>query len=306
MEDIPKNLEKEISRLTDTKSRKKSKRWTLLFVNETGKIVPVKRFKGLLTFLSLMVLVSFSVSGVLYFLHERMTAETQKLKNTLAVFQRQGRLLQSEKEKLTARMIAAESRLEMLRMEIEAKTQKKQSPPSAAPEQPGTPVSRDSEAVNRSAGNDTAAPVITEPDPVRKIPIPHPEASKVDIESFRFRRNPSRDRLQVRFVIKNVDVGSDPISGHIFVILENTGGDADTRLILPRGDIVAGKPSNFKDGRHFSIQRFKTVMFDAPTTLATSALNHAKVTVYDRSGELMLEKHFPLNGSGKPAGGLDG
>ena len=55
MEDIPRNLGKEVSRVKLPRPTRRAKPWTLLFVGDSGRVISIKRFKGFLIILCLLL-----------------------------------------------------------------------------------------------------------------------------------------------------------------------------------------------------------------------------------------------------------
>ena len=293
MEDISKNLEKELSRLTGPRPRKKSKRWILMFVNDRGRILSFRRFKGLATLSVFLFVAAIGISAGLYFFYDQSVRENRQLKNALAVSRQQIRTLRSDKEKLAARLIVAESRIEAILSEIEPKSNKKQTQPE------GPPADTDSEA-GRSQGSELFTQAAKQPvaetpadEPVATVSEPKP--SKVDIEAFSVSRDAERNRVKIQFKIKNIDTQSQPVSGYTFVLLKDDSNDWKNWVIFPEVDMVSGKPKRFKSGRHFSISRFKTVTLDTQGRIPPERIKMATVIVYDRSGKLMLEKNFSID-----------
>lgn len=290
IEDIPKNLEKEFARMGGVKSLKKSKRWTLLVVNDQGRVLPFRRFKGLITLSLLLFVASLIATAALYFFYEKAIRENLQLKNTLAVSRKQAGTLRDNNEKLTTRLVVAESRLEDILSEIENKTDDMKARPADNVSDAGTESTTPSDPETIAA----AAPAIPEKsadEPLEAILEAKP--SIVDIEAFKVMRKEGSSQLGVQFMIKNVASGSDPVSGYAFVLLKDGADDPEKWLMFPKVDIVSGKPANIKKGRHFSIARFKTVTLyseDEPPEKIIVAI----VMVFGMSGELVLEKKFPM------------
>jgi len=291
MEDIPKNLEKELSRLGGAKSLKKNKRWMLLIVNDHGRVLSFRRFKGLVTLSVLLVVASLFTAAALYFLYERVTRENRQLKNEVALSRKHAETLRGNNEKLTARLVVAESRIEGILAEIEKKTDDMKA-------RPADKVS--------DAGIESISPPDLETIPAAEPPITEKSAaepleavleakpSKVDIGEFRVVRNEEKNRLGVQFKIRNISSGSKPVSGYMFVLLKEREDDPEKWLIYPKVDMVSGKPSIIKKGQHFSIFRFKTVTLNSEDEPPEKVIA-ATVMVFGMSGELMLEKKFSID-----------
>ena len=67
MEDIQRNLEKEIAALHAPKPTRKNKRWTLMFVGDHGEIISVGRFKLMAISLVFVMIIVIASAVCLYF-----------------------------------------------------------------------------------------------------------------------------------------------------------------------------------------------------------------------------------------------
>ena len=313
MEDIPKNLEKELTRLTGTQSRKKNRHWMLLFVNERGKIIAIRRFRGLMFLWVSLLIVAASVSAGLYFLYDWTGRENLRLRQALSFSTSRIKVLKSDYEELSVRLVAAESRLKAMLPAVRnqpAPEDGAEAVPSAeavseGADEKGIPdatVTVDMEteggslsgSANLPEAEDRPAPEVN----LRAIAqtASQQKPSKVDVESFRAVLNPEDSRFHVQFKIKNAASDSTTVSGYTFVMFTEKEGEIDDALVFPKAKISEGKPFPIKSGRHFSIQRFKTVRFETQEIPSPNKIKAAIVRVYDIGGELMMEKTFGLNG----------
>jgi hypothetical protein len=72
--------------------------------------------------------------------------------------------------------------------------------------------------------------------------------------------------------------------------------------VLPVVELISGKPVNVKNGRSFSITRFKTIRFKGPYQNGSALYETATILVYATGGELLLEENFPIvNSQLRPA-----
>jgi hypothetical protein len=292
MEDIPKNLEKEIARLERATSLKRRQHWMLLLVNDHGRVLSFRRFKGLVTLSVLLVVVSLSAAAAFYFLYEEERLNNRQLQNAAAVSRKHASTLRAHNEKLTAKLVIAESRIKDILAEVEKeKIEIKTRPADPAPS--AEIVSTDLPAVEAppAAGVDAQeenADEITEA-------LPQTTSPYVDIETFRLLRKEESSGLTVQFKIRKISPDAGPVAGYTFVLLKDREDDPEKWLIFPEVDMVAGKPAAIKKGQHFSIFRFKTISMskneEIPQTFTT-----ASVMVYDTSGQPVLEKTFPIDG----------
>jgi hypothetical protein len=208
-------------------------------------------------------------------------------------------MLVREKEALSARLVIAESRTGGGSANVEPKLTEKQAAPSGkadgsiagtvpAPAPAPDPIA----AVQPAAEQAVDTPDVPEEPAASNIP---PEEVKVAVEGLKVFRKAGRNRMEVKFTLKNIDDGSEPISGYSFVVLKDEGKDPGNWFVFPRVDMASGKPAQIKGGRYFQISRFKTITFDTKEKVTPEQFKAATIMIYNKTGELMLEKDFSLN-----------
>ena len=292
MDEIPKNLEKELSQLSKAKTRKKAKRWTLLFVNDRGRIRAFRYFKGLMFFSMLLFFSAIAFSVVVYLLYEESVRENFFLKEDLKISKQKVKVLLRDKEKLTAQLIIVESRIEAMLQKAEPARDEEGSFDSEAL----VVEKKEAEPPGSVTLADPIEPVIPEMPAVAPVEtLPEPKPSAVDVDEFRISRNVEHNQFEVQFKIKNNNPGSKQVSGYSFVLLRGEETDPENWFVFPEVEMVSGKPAQIKNGRHFSISRFKTVKLNTQGRILEASIHSAIVMVFDKKGELMLEKSFPIN-----------
>jgi hypothetical protein len=90
----------------------------------------------------------------------------------------------------------------------------------------------------------------------------------------------------------------EPVSGFVFAVF--TGDEGMDPLTLPVVNLVSGRPADVDRGRYFVISNSNVVRFD--TTVQASPAGYKSVTVfiYDRTGEFLSDKVFPVEISDVP------
>ena len=111
MEDIQRNLDKELAALSGPKPPRRSKRWTFMLIGARGKVLSFRRFKGFVFTFLLLFLVMAAAAVVLYLLHTKsletirsLTADRDRLRQQLAS-------LQDERDIMLARLVVTETNL---------------------------------------------------------------------------------------------------------------------------------------------------------------------------------------------------
>lgn len=291
MENLPKNLEKELGVRTQPKPTKKTRKWNLLIVGDHGKIIPVTRLKGLLITLVVVMITAVITTALFYVIYRKSVAKNRKLTSALEISKRNLSALQDEKDILMTRVVLAESRLKEIQGD---------QPPKATPTPP--PAKADTaEAVRNVPESEKAAPPaepVQQATPAAATQAAAAEAKTRDgvaVEEFSIFQETDTNKLKVEFVIKNTTSESDVVSGYAFVILKKNASDKSEWLVFPAAKMVSGKPALINKGQYFSISRFKSMKFEKDNTTDVSRLKNATVLVFNTSGELLIEKTFSVS-----------
>jgi hypothetical protein len=302
VENLPGNLEKVVKSLSLPKQSKRTRAgsWILLAIEERGKIISIGRLKGLIIALVLtLVIVVVSVSSLLI-IAKSASEENEGLRNALDASKKQVAALRDEKDLLMVRLVLAESG-------VEARTEDRT---EARTEDRLADIGKKQKKEIFGGLPDNSASIETRPGPINvdktvlltgekqleeetasAIPAKLPSTS---IEDFVVLFEPGSNILKVHFKIINRSPNSQPVSGHVFVILKDDEVDEDRWLIFPQVTLASGKPSLYKKGQYFSIYRFKTIRFKARDETDPKRFNNASVLVYNTTGDLLLEKILPV------------
>jgi hypothetical protein len=99
----------------------------------------------------------------------------------------------------------------------------------------------------------------------------------------------------VEFKVINSHAGKNPVRGYIHLIAFNRDNKETTPRSFPKVSLSDGAPTEFRKGQPFLIQRFKPVRgkFDLPDNDPLPST--LRVLVYEKSGELILEKDFDID-----------
>lgn len=294
MENIQRDLAKEIAARQPPKPTRKNKRWTLLFVGDHGKVVTIRWFRWIaLIWASLLVLAAI-VSGTLYYLYRQTRNENVSLERSLDTIQQQIVGLRGDKEDLMAQLVVAETDMESLQARLGPNEGEKA--PGQRPEDRTKKEPRSS-----SQGTQKRKAAVSEP-AVKLLPGVTPTDSalqekdlKVSIEEFNVSHDASSDTFRSQFILRNNDPDSKLVSGYTAVVLKKLDSQPDKWLTLPTLKLSSGVPAGNKKGQYFSIARFKTVRFMVKSKIDPRQFNTAAVYVFDANKNLLLEKNFSLN-----------
>lgn len=98
MENLSRDLEKNLTTFTPPKHSKRGKQGTFLLVGSDGEVRQVRWVKGLLVILVVMLIAALIAAGCFYFLYINMTQEKNRLQASLDELQQQKAALQVRKE----------------------------------------------------------------------------------------------------------------------------------------------------------------------------------------------------------------
>ena len=248
------------------KATKKDRHWTLLFIGDRGKTKTFKRFKEVvITTFSIMV-VTVAVAGGFYYLYLQEKQKNKTLQNDMDNLRQVVASLRNEKDILTARLIVVESRVD----ENLTKIQKSQSV----------------KIYEKSPETDSRASA-------KSTPTQTESAVSVDVGEFIVFYEPDVNTLRVQFRLLNTGSKAQPVSGKSIVVLKNTDQDQIKWLTMPSVPLISGKPSG-KYGRPFNIYNFRTMKFKVNDQAGPDQYNTATVFIFSSTGDLLLEKDFPM------------
>jgi hypothetical protein len=329
MENLPRELEKEIAMMSSKKPARRTRRWMLLFVDDHGKIVPIIGFKWLVFFFGIIAIITMTTTSFLYIRNANMLNENRILHNEFTDVNQKMRTLRSEKELLLARLILAEpekgeSGSVTSNEALSQKENTSEKPSSSVDVEksgiivppreslpkvekvvlPETPAISITDII--SEGQSRSGLTIPETDETKESLAPDKAEQEKEftvlVEDFSIVDDPEGNLKEVRFKLINTNKYEGPVSGRTFVVLrrKNQIASQGKWLIFPEAELVSGKPLTIKKGRYFSIFRFNIVKFKLKEVAEKDLFNSATVFVYSENQQLLLEKEFLLDpGSGE-------
>jgi hypothetical protein len=260
------NQKKEFHTPPAPKVTKRDRRWTLLFIGDRGKPITFKRFKGIVMTAASILVVTVAFAGGFYYLYQQEKQKNKNLRNDMDNLRQVVTSLRNEKDILTARLVVVETRVD----ENLDKVQKGQS------------------------GKDSAkSPAIASAAVAKSTSAQTESRTSVDVSDFIVFYEPDVNTLRVQFKLLNNGSKAQPVSGKSVVLLKNNEQDQRKWLTLPSVPLISGKPSG-KYGRTFSIYNFRTMKFKVNDQAGPDQFNTASVFVFSSTGDLLLEKDFPV------------
>lgn len=272
-----------------TKRPGTDRRWTLLFIGDHGNVVTLKRFKAIVLATAGVFLLTIGALAVLYFLNTGIHKENQEFKKRIKDSRKRIETLRHEKEILMARLVLSESKIkeniskgQQGRVREKSSDQAKQKPRAAA------------KAETPKAKKKPSEPQITQAMPAGSETHDSEPVFSVAVENFIVSRASDSADLNAQFKLKNTTPESQKVAGHAVVVLKSKDLPTHKWLVMPAVGLVGDKPSG-KNGKRFSIQRFRTMNLTSRTPKHSDEFRTAAVYVYLKSGELLLAEDFQVD-----------
>jgi hypothetical protein len=269
------------------KRTKPDRRWTLLFIGDHGRVVTLKRFKGIVFFAGFIFALSIAAIVLLYLYNQNIHKKNEKLQGSLDIFQKRIKALRHEKDILMARLVLAETRVkESLGESTEGRMDKSfQVEALKNTSQKETSTQSEKEKTTLAAkepGKPGVAPKPQEPD------------LSVNVEDFNIQNLSAEKKLKIQFKIKNTSPNSQRVSGHAIVVLKGEDLKPKMWLSVPPIALVDGKPTGRQRGHGFAINYFRTMRFTTNAPPSPHQYKKAAVYVFTAEGDLLLEKDYPV------------
>ena len=260
------------------------RRWTILFIGDHGRTITLKRFKGMVLLAFLVLVVSIGISAGFFIWNQKIIMEKHDLQADLEKLNNRIDTLRHDKDILMTRLVLAESRVP----ESLGGKPKKTSENKVSGQKKNNSTKENTTKHIAAKQGASPAPKQIKPEPNS---TPTDSGLSVAIENFQISNRSEDNRLRVQFKIKNTSPNSRRVSGHTIVVLK---GDHTNWLPIPWMPLVDGRPTGLQRGHSFGINYFKTMRLTTQSPEFPEKYQTAAVYVFTRSGELLLEKGFPV------------
>ena len=255
-----------LSRSMATKYAKREKRWTLLFIGNHGKTITFYRTKEALIIAIAVVCLLGAGIGTLGYLYQKAVLKTEQIQDKTDNLNKVLTDLRNENEVLLARLVVAESR-------VEENIQK---------------MTTDADAPSENMETESSGT------PKNALPgVANQQQKRVSIDDIVIFHEPDMNTLQVQYKVVNSGPKDESVAGRTVVVLKTNSANPSNWLVLPKVPLKKGKPTG-RYGKSFSIFKFRTMKFKANDQTGPDQFNTGIVYVFSRTGELMLEKDFPV------------
>ena len=267
---------------------KKTRQWSILLVNDHGKVISFSRFKETVIISVSMLFVAIIAAVILFSLYKNTLNNNTKLKDILSASQKKVSALRNEKDILMARLVISESK-------VNANSAKKQ---EIRPKKPlddnseKKPSAEKSSTVEYAKKDDQFPEEQQDENSALTINNEDEKPAIVSVNNFNVYYDKDKNILSVQYIIKKTPL-STKIAGYTAVILKNNEVNQNEWLTLPPDNLIEGKPSG-KAGQAFLISNFRKIKFKVTEPTNPNRFKKATVFVFSKKGELLLEKDFPI------------
>jgi len=303
MEDISRELEKEITQLKPS-PYKKSRKKSILMVDDFGEMKPAGHLKVLVYVFGVASLVCFLTAGGLYYFFSHQAVENKRLKSEVAGLSKKVDRLIKEREVLMARLVISGKKpgIEMPPTLSEGPKEKKEGikkKPDLKRVETIVETIVETTVEKRVAATpkelaDENKQVQTQAELESKKPV----QQIVTIEKFTVTRDGADGDLLVRFDIRNISDKPGGVSGRIFTLLKPDEKSERDWLVVPSAKLDKGVPLQYKKGQYFSIEHFKPVKFRIENQAGPDFFKKASIYIFNENGGLMFESLIDITEEG--------
>ena len=262
MENLQGNLGKHLDAPSlKSRSLKKNRQWTILLVDDYGKVISFSSFKEAVLIFASIFFVAVISAVILFFLYNNTQNDNKKLQTILSASQKKVSFLRNENDILMADLVISGSKVN------ENSTKKQANKPVLEDKKPAL---------------EDAKPVLEDAKP-----------AIVSVDNFNVYYDKNNNILNIQYIIVKKTSFNEKIAGHTVAVLKNNVVNQNEWIVLPQSDLIKGKPSG-KTGQRFIISNLKKVNFKVTQLTNPNQFNKATIFVFSKKGELLLEKDFPI------------
>jgi len=286
MEDLSRDLEKDISSAAKPVRARMGRNWQILFVDDHGEMITLKWVKPLAIVLIGLLVISIGICIAFLSYYMKGSTEARAMQDQLKQSEERIKSLRYELDILLARVVLAES------ASGSKHTKKKKGEPvraSKAADKPGNGASK------KTAPRSTSDAPAPKGAAGKQVPLnPYEEVSGVLVEDLALTHEIPDNLLRVKFVVRNKERDRGALAGYVFVILKGDESHQKGWLAMPSADLTNGMPGNVTKGQYFKISHYKTVNLKARHQSAPEKYKMASVLVYGPKGTVLYEDTRPV------------
>jgi len=303
MEDISRELEREIARAKPSPHKASNKK-RILIIDDFGELRSGGYLKVLVYFFSLIGFIGVSGTIGFYYFFAEVQKKNLKLEERLTFLEKKANRLTTDKELLMARLVLSGKKPDLV------------APTKVDPENSVAQIpSVNEKEITKPEKEENVKPAIAKEKNIVATPksdLPQEPGSfsggsgksesrvlhpVVSVENFSITRGKNDGKLIVNFNIRNISKDSKEISGRIFAVLKPDEAQEKDWLMIPNGRMENGLPGPHGKGQYFSITRFKPVVFSIKSQVSPESFSGATVFIFGDDGKLLFDNTIQINGA---------
>ncbi|MCK5311742.1 MAG: hypothetical protein KAJ62_06510 [Desulfobacteraceae bacterium] len=308
MEDISRELEKEIESYSSPVRNKRKTETRYIAVDDFGSMKSADWIKKALLSLSVLCLVLFATTFLFYKLYANYKIENTKLQENLNSAEKKVKDSIKEKEFLMAKLVISDNNSvkpveeeqeikDDIKKVIESKVVKVVKKRQKSAQGATPPVADTKPAAPEPLPSDV--PKVVSSQVPKTIPSEiesTPENIKnVGIERFMIVKDDVTGDLLVNFRVINIASEKGDASGRVFVLLSSKDGSEVNKLVVPTVALKDNIPTVPRRGQYFSIAHFKTVKFKIPNIPNPELFTKATVYVFGKGNALIVNEAINIS-----------
>jgi hypothetical protein len=267
-----------------------SRRWTVLFIGDHGRVIAFKRVKTLIGLAVAALVLTVAALVVLMVVNQTLHGRSRELQQRLEASQQKVLALRQERDLLTAHVALAETRMR--------ETLAGMGRPTAAVKEPERTAEVNAPSAQEASG--AQAPPEPQAVPANDFKPPVGAGESISVEDVRIRWDGAERVFNLGYRVVNTGQGGKPLRGHVIVVMKGEDLQPDQWLSMPRVDLPKGRPTGRQKGYTFSISRQKSFSHTVPAPKTFPAFSTAVLYVFATDGQLLLAKDYEIEvpGSG--------
>lgn len=292
MENLRRNMAKDSRLKSIGRAYRAQTRWTVLLIGDLGETVSFHLTKPLLLVSTacLAAILAVCIWSVVSYnsvrlANRKLTKNSDSLSTELEGAKR-------AREEALVRLLLLEDRVKQTAREAGTDTEQKTKDMASEPSEPSPLATEGAKEASEESRPAATAPQPTQTDRGKTAPLTTP--ARVSVENLEIWYEPEGNAFKFQFMVKNIDREGGKVAGYTFLVLKPKEDLGEPLRAFPPTPLTNGKPSNFKDGHHFSIARYTYIRGTLTDISAINRFKSATVYTYSDTGNLLIEKVFEV------------
>jgi len=293
MEDLSRNLGPDPQLKGTSCTSKDRKSYSVILVGDLGKILSFHLTKPFVIVFTACLVAVFAIFVYSVASYNSVLLENRKLEGGMDALRRDLESAKKVGEEASLRLVLLGDSVN--RVAKKASTQFEQEAKDVASQ--GTKQDSGAKEDEDAETSETPRPLASAPrstQPDRGTTNSPVTGTRVSIENLEIWYEPDGNAFKYQYVVKNIDQGGGKVAGYAFLVLRPKDDLEEPLRAFPAAPLTNGKPSNFKNGRYFSIARHRAMQGTLTDVSTINRFQAAIVYAYSDEGDLLTEEVFEL------------